>query len=138
MCHEHISPEPNTGCWLWTGAVDSKGYGLITEARSIRYAHKAMFEDQFGAVSDGLELDHVCRVHACVNPAHLEPVTHAENCRRGNAGQHNKIKTHCPSGHEYSTSNTITYSDGKRRCRECLRLQWKSQRGRQSGRRVNS
>jgi hypothetical protein len=73
------------GCWLWTGAKAGKGYGAIWQGSSARmtYAHRAIYESMIGAIPDELELDHLCRNHACVNPDHLEPVTHSENLRRG-------------------------------------------------------
>lgn len=81
-----------------------------------------MYEHVKGPVPDGLELDHLCRVHNCVNPAHLEAVTHAENVRRGEAGLHNPEKTHCPNGHAYTEENTLVINDPRgayRRCKKC-------------------
>lgn len=73
------------GCWTWTGKKGSKGYGLVhVDSASGRQqqAHRAAYELVVGPIPDGLELDHLCRVRVCVNPAHLEPVTRAENMRR--------------------------------------------------------
>ncbi|MDE2107348.1 MAG: HNH endonuclease [Patescibacteria group bacterium] len=67
-------------------------------------------------VPSGLQLDHKCRNRFCINPSHLEPVTPGENQRRGD--HHNRRKTHCPSGHEYSLTNAILYR-GRRYCRQC-------------------
>lgn len=72
-------------CWLWIGKKGSKGYGLVhVDSRSGRQqqAHRAAYELTVGPIPPGLEIDHLCRVRACVNPAHLEPVTRAENMRR--------------------------------------------------------
>jgi hypothetical protein len=76
--------EESDGCWLWTGAIVTGGYGQITVAtdRTLR-AHRAMWmlhHDRI--VPIGMTLDHLCRVRRCVNPKHLEPVTIAENVRR--------------------------------------------------------
>ncbi len=68
-----------TGCWNWKGSLTQKGYG----ASSRHPAHKRMWIRANGPVPAGLELDHLCRNRRCVNPEHLETVTHAVNVRRG-------------------------------------------------------
>jgi hypothetical protein len=74
----------STPCWIWLGTINSKGYGMIGKGLvGSPSAHRRMYEERIGLVPDGKELDHLCRVRACVNPAHLEPVTHRENVRRG-------------------------------------------------------
>jgi len=72
-----------------------------------------------GTIPVGLELDHICRVKNCVRVNHLEAVTHKENMRRVRGLR--VLKTNCPHGHEFSPSNTQTYSDGRRVCRTCRR-----------------
>jgi hypothetical protein len=75
-------------CWLWTAGKAYWGYGWFGVAhRTPVLAHRYSWELANGPVPEGLELDHLCRVTACVNPAHLEPVTHAENVRRGDLGR---------------------------------------------------
>lgn len=75
------------GCWLWPGAL-RQGYGAVMTGsrrdgdRRVRDCHLVTWEHFEGAVPEGLELDHLCRVRHCCNPGHLEPVTSAENTRR--------------------------------------------------------
>ncbi len=82
-------PEPNSGCLLWLGEVNSAGYGRISQGNShvgkrVRsLAHRVSYELAKGQVPPGMELDHLCRVPSCINPEHLEPVTRSENNRRG-------------------------------------------------------
>ena len=125
-----VSPEPNTGCWLWLGCVDKEGYGKIAMPgqASARMAHRISYELHVGPIPEGLELDHKCRMRCCVNFQHLEPVTHLENMRRGvNIGAHlvaaQKAKTHCPKGHPYDEANTGPGhgSSDWRVCRACAR-----------------
>ena len=74
-------------CWVWTGRLNDDGYGVLDMSwrgggPKLRSAHRLAYELLVGPIPDGLELDHLCFVRSCVNPAHLEPVTHAENLRR--------------------------------------------------------
>lgn len=129
-----IEPEPNSGCWLWTGAISDTGYGsigfLIDGKPKCFNAHRYIYEQYKGKIPNGLQLDHLCRVRCCVNPNHLEPVTNRENTIRGLApivlGARNRAKTHCPQGHEYTSENTIIKNRTNkkkigRQCRECNR-----------------
>lgn len=72
-----------TRCWIWKLARGRDGYGVVWDGRSMRVAHRVYWEEAHGPVPEGLTLDHLCRERGCVRPDHLEPVTHAENCRRG-------------------------------------------------------
>ena len=115
---EQIEPEPMSGCWLWMGARNAGGYGLFSDDNGRqRSAHRVSFELLRSPVPDGLQLDHLCRTPACVNPFHLEPVTPKENMARGSAA----TATHCRRGHPYS-GNTIICRNGRRRCRVCTNL----------------
>lgn len=91
------------GCWIWTASTDAHGYGRIgvkvePGKTALLSAHRLMYETTVGPIPDGLQLDHLCRTRACVNPSHLEPVTHAENMRRGRLA-----RTACRNGHENPT-----------------------------------
>lgn len=113
------------GCWLWTGYVDTKGYGRFhVRPVGVIGAHRFAYELLVGPIPAGLDLDHVyawgCRHRNCVNPEHLEPVTPEENTLRStNPAATNARKTHCPQGHPYDAVNTYTASDGKRSCKAC-------------------
>lgn len=116
------TPEPMSGCWLWMGSCNEKGYGLIGWNGKTAKAHILAYRALVGEVDSGLELDHRCRQRCCVNPAHLAPVTHRENVRRGRAGASLRERDACRHGHPYTQSNTRIASDGSRVCRECERL----------------
>jgi hypothetical protein len=75
---KHVVLDAATGCWLWVGAT-SKGYGVFKLSGRSRSAHGLAYEHLIGPVAEGFELDHLCRVRSCVNPAHLEPVTSSVN-----------------------------------------------------------
>lgn len=112
-------------CWLWTAAKDGHGYGQMTvDYRRVK-AHRLAYELVIGPIPSGLPLDHLCRRPDCVNPAHLEPVAHAENVRRGAAGLKAALRaiqqTHCKHGHEFTPENTRLDKRGCRVCRVCQR-----------------
>lgn len=109
------------GCWYWTGARHTSGYGLINRAyvdgRSIpAWAHRVAYELAVGPIPEGMVLDHLCNngPAGCVRPDHLEPTTIGQNVARGFA-----LRTHCRHGHEYTPENTWRTSAGRRRCRRC-------------------
>ena len=115
-------------CWEWRSSRTTRGYGRFKMGprgapRAIS-AHRVAWVLKHGPVPDGLELDHICRNHACVRPSHLEPVTHAENVRRGLvaevSGRRARMRTHCKRGHPFDVANTYMAPLG-RSCRACHR-----------------
>jgi len=109
-----------TGCWLWQAYLDGRGYGKVQIRNKWGRAHRTSYEYWNGKIPDDKEIDHLCRNKNCVNPRHLEAVTHIENVKRGNLGLINKNKTHCKWGHNFTEENTIITKSGKRRCRICV------------------
>lgn len=111
--------EDESGCWVWNGTLCERGgYGKFCG----ELAHRVSYEYFVGPVPAGLELDHLCNNPPCVNPAHLEPVTRAENQRRRIARM-----THCKNGHEFTAENsyenpaTVRAGWSSRVCRACQR-----------------
>lgn len=107
------------GCWLWTGKVNNSGYGTLTVRSQKKPIHRFSYELFNGDIPEGLEIDHLCRVRACVNPAHLEAVTHRENVLRGKTWAADHVsRTHCPKGHELVAPNLVK-SEKSRKCKKC-------------------
>jgi hypothetical protein len=115
---DKISPEPNSGCWLWTGTLSSNGYGHFKFNKFNFKAHRFAYESEVADIPDGLELDHQCRIRSCVNPKHVMPVTHAENM--ATAVMPRASQTHCLRGHEFTANNTY-HHHGRRHCKICKR-----------------
>lgn len=112
-------------CWVWTGYRDHRGYGRFRVQRRSPRAHRVAVELARGPVPDGLEVDHLCSRRSCVNPAHLEAVTHTVNVARGRLGETNARRgaalTHCKRGHAFDAANTARNpSTGRRACRACI------------------
>lgn len=108
------------GCQLWMGVRSPFGYGKFGLRGRLFLAHRLSYELYVGQIPASLEIDHLCRTPSCVNPEHLEVVSHLENIRRGSRA----TKTHCKRGHPYSTDNTYlrAFRDTQHRgCKECKR-----------------
>jgi hypothetical protein len=117
----HVERGP--GCWLWTGSINpDTGYGQVRYRRRVRLAHRVSYELSVGEIPTGLQLDHLCRTTACVNPAHLEPVTPRENTARSTNRSSVALRTNrCINGHEFTPENTRVRKNGSRACIECQR-----------------
>lgn len=117
----------DSDCWSWDGYIDAYGYG---RSRTI-LAHRVVYELLVGPIPAGMELDHLCHTNSdcfagndcqhrrCVNPAHMEIVTSAENSAR--AHQPSSLLSHCVQGHAYDETNTYRRPNGQRDCRACIR-----------------
>lgn len=126
---EKVRPLDN-GCHEWTAYRGENGYGRFYLNGRGALAHRWSYEHFVGPIPDGLVIDHLCRNHACVNPAHLEPVTTAENVNRGvgpqAAAERGRQITRCPQDHPYTEENT--YRNGSSRtCWTCKRERRKAQ-----------
>jgi hypothetical protein len=109
--------EKTDGCWIWRGATSGRGYGAFYLARGNKIlAHRAAYQMVIGPVPDGADLDHLCRNKMCVNPAHLEAVSHAENVRRGAVPN----REFCRRGLHRITADNI-YPGTKGSCYQCRR-----------------
>jgi hypothetical protein len=106
-------------CWEWLAAKGEMGHGRFWTGSRPGVAHRFSYELLVGPIPDGLELDHLCRNPRCVNPKHLEPVTHVENIHRGA----HRMKTHCPQGHEYTPDNIRWVGGTRRSCKICYKVQ---------------
>ena len=126
--------QPTGFCWDWIARTTKDGYGLFHVDRfgHTRVAHRIAYTLLVGEIPEGLELDHLCRNKACVNPDHLEPVTQQVNRDRvpfvnlpGGlppwvvSGKN--VTGFCKHGHEYTDENTYVYPDGRTECRTCKR-----------------
>jgi hypothetical protein len=125
-----ISPEPNTGCWLWTGAHGGNGYGKFkTNKTTTWWAHRLAWTLHKGPIPTGMMVCHHCDTPICVNPDHLFIGDAAANLRdmtaKGRRVNSNDLKTHCPKGHAYTKENTYIGTRGASRrgtwraCRIC-------------------
>jgi HNH endonuclease len=114
----------NNGCWIWIAYKDKNGYGIFRDKSSIIRAHRFSYQYYRGKIPKDLELDHViCQNPTCVNPNHLEAVSHKENILRGNSPSalHSK-QTHCQNGHALNKDNIyFNKNANSRRCIICRR-----------------
>ena len=116
-----VHHDPN-GCWTWTGPQNGYGYGRYFHDGRYSMAHRWAYEQLAGPITEGKQLDHLCRNRLCVNPEHLEQVTIRENVLRGvGPTALNARRAECVHGHPLDGENLLIDYQGKRRCRACGR-----------------
>ncbi len=123
--------ERSSSCWLWLACLSRDGYGRFRLGDRMVQAHRLAYELSVGPVPNGLQIDHLCRVRACVNPGHLRPLTKTENDRIGMGPPAiNARKTRCAHGHELTDTNTYRQGGSRRQCRLCNGLAVRAYRAR--------
>jgi hypothetical protein len=133
LIENRSEPDPNSGCWLWTGTVTREGYGVVFMGghRTGRQwsAHRLSVAAHHGPIPAGMVVDHKCRTRSCCNPAHLRVVTARVNLLENSTNfiAENAKKTHCKWGHELTSENIYLYPAG-RVCRPCVRARDKCRR----------
>ena len=108
-----------TDCWPWCGPLDKQGYGQFNRKGKNYRAHRWLFEWTHGSV-DGFDLDHLCRNKRCVNPTHLEAVSHSENVKRSRHLNYWIRFGRCANGHDVTVAPGVyTATSGAKFCRKC-------------------
>lgn len=120
LIHSRVTVSAS-GCWIWTRGRHGFGYGILRMGGKTVLAHRLSYETFVGPIPTDTELDHVCRTPACVNPEHLEAVSHRDNLRRSpvQPSTINAAKTHCKRGHAFTDANTYLQGGRMRVCRTC-------------------
>ncbi len=131
VCGPQWRVEPDNECLVWVGYRNEAGYGRVNVGGSNYLVHRLSWVAHHGRdVPEELTIDHLCRVHACVSPAHLEAVTQQINVHRGTApAAINLTVTHCPEGHPLEEGNLVLSALPRhRKCLLCHRETARRQR----------
>lgn len=129
-------------CWVWDGYVGENGYGRVYIPPRTPITHRVAYTLLVGPIPTGLTIDHLCRNRACINPAHMEPVTQKVNTLRGiGPTAKNTRKTHCIYGHPFSGGNLILVTpiatgSLRRICRACQRRHCRERYYRNKGKKL--
>lgn len=118
-----------SGCWLWLAYTNQDGYGRSRWEGRLQMAHRISWQVHRGPIPGGLEIDHLCKVRRCVNPDHLELVTHYENVQRTvnpslaerplAPGARLHLREICRNGHMLTPENLRISKTGHPSCRAC-------------------
>lgn len=107
-------------CWLWTRGTNGSGYGCLGLDDGSELAHRYAWERLVGPISEGMTIDHLCRVKLCCNPDHMEVTTYAVNLGRAHTrAAQLAARTHCDEGHPFDEANTGYRKPSGRYCRKC-------------------
>jgi hypothetical protein len=104
-------------CWIWNGAKDETGHGRLKINCIQVSAHRVSYEWKHGSIPDGMDAHHKCFNPACVNPDHLQILTHSQHI-----SLHRPFKTHCKRGHEFTPDNLYNSKSGKKKCIKCSKI----------------
>lgn len=128
----NVSAASAEGCWKWNGPISIYGYGRLMESVGNRktkqlMAHRFAYEEIVGKIKEGMTIDHVCRNRSCVNPAHMEIVTRAENSMRAHSKNMDAMRDNrCTKGHKIEGENLVLEKrkngSERKRCRTCAKL----------------
>jgi|SRR5882757_3124034 len=125
-----VERDETSGCLLWLGYKQPKGYGIVgasisrsTGAKNrTALVHRVTWEHERGPIPEGLEVDHICRTRHCVEITHLQLLTPRANKDRADHSARIaalRAKTHCKRQHEFTAENTRWYK-GRRQCKACF------------------